>query len=89
MGSWGSDGTPSLQSRPWGATTKRARSACSLSLELNGCTLWTKAFAAPDQTGAVGFYRFRTTASGWDRVDYDNIKIDLGTAVDLIGNLSL
>jgi len=59
-----------------------------VSFTAGGTYSWTHAEPAPFPGGAVGFYRNRTTGNGWDRTDYDNVRIDLATAADLLGELN-
>ncbi|MBK8476584.1 MAG: right-handed parallel beta-helix repeat-containing protein [Opitutaceae bacterium] len=60
----------------------------NVSFAAGGTYSWTHSEAAPFPGGAVGFYRNRTTGNGWDRTDYDNVRVDLATADDLIGDLA-
>ena len=59
-----------------------------VSFTAGGTYSWTHAEPAQFPGGAVGFYRNRTTGNGWDRTDYDNVRIDLATAADLLGELN-
>ena len=80
---------PVLSATGRGALTLATSGATvTATFRLGSTTLWTKAFDSPVTTGAVGFYRFRTTGNGWDRVDYDNVQLDLATAADLVGDLA-
>lgn len=59
----------------------------TIAMTLGGVSQWTYSGTSPFTNGAVGFYRNRTTGNGWDRTSYDNVKIDLVSTGDLIGDL--
>ncbi len=69
-------------------TIATAGATVTATFKLDGIALWTRSFDAQVTTGAVGFYRFRMTGNGTDRVDYDNVQLDLATAADLVGDLN-
>jgi hypothetical protein len=58
-----------------------------LTMRVDGVTLWSWSGATPFPDGAVGFYRKRTSGNGYDTVDYDDVRLDLATASDLVGDL--
>ncbi len=59
----------------------------TLAMSIAGAGVWTFSEVAPFTSGAVGFYRNRTTGNGWDRSDYDNVRIELATPADMVGDL--
>lgn len=65
---------------------RRSGGAVTLTFTSGGSVLWTHTGPAPVLEGPVGFYRTRTTGQSFERVDYDNVRIDLADPAALVAD---